>query len=324
MRAFVCESANALPTGLTELPSPKAGKGEVVMKTKAVALNFPDVLMIQGKYHAQPTFPFVPGLEAAGLIKEVGEGVTEYKVGDAVCAHMRNGALAEEIRIEIDYDISPVPFGVSFEQAVAIPVAYGTSLHALKDRGQLRAGETLLVLGASGGVGISAVQIGKLLGAKVIAAASTDDKLQLARNYGADHLINYEAQNLREVLRELTGGEGVNVVLDPVGDKYAEPALRSMAWHGRYLVVGFAAGQIPKMPLNLTIMKCCSIIGVALNRNAKRFPVAYRQNLQQLYDWVASGQMEPVISAQFPLEKSADAYAHVIGRKAQGKIVVTM
>src|SRR6478672_11964618 len=256
---------------MEELPSPKAGPGEVVVTVKAASVNFPDFLIIQNKYQFKPPLPFSPGSELAGVVKEVGAGVTNVKAGDKVIAFTTYGAFAEEVKTEAGR-LLPLPEGMDFASGAAFLLTYGTSDHALRDRGQLKAGETLLVLGAAGGVGLAAVEIGKAVGAAVIACASTDDKLAVCREHGADATINYATEDLRERVRQLTGDRGVDVVLDPVGGPFSEPALRSMAWRGRFVVVGFAAGDIPRIPLNLTLLKGCSIVGAFLGAWMRREP----------------------------------------------------
>ena len=262
MRAVLCKSFGPPESLVVEdIASPTPGLGEVVLSVKAASVNFPDVLIIQNKYQVKPPLPFSPGSEMAGVVKAVGEGVTAARPGDAVMAITTHGAFAEEVKTEARR-LLPIPPGMAFTTAAAFGLTYATSEHALCDRGALQAGETLLVLGAAGGVGLAAIEIGKILGARVIACASSDDKLAVCRAHGADDTINYAAEDLRERLKALTGGRGADVIYDPVGGAYTEPALRSIAWRGRLLVVGFAAGEIPKIPLNLTLLKGCSIVGV--------------------------------------------------------------
>jgi NADPH2:quinone reductase len=262
MKAVLCK-AYGPPESLVveDLPSPQPGAGEVVIAVKAASVNFPDVLIIQNKYQFKPALPFSPGSEVAGVVKAVGDGVTNVAPGDSVMAITVYGAFAEEVKTEARR-LLPLPDGMNFANAAAFGLTYATSHFALVDRGELKTGETLLVLGAAGGVGIAAIEIGKVLGARVIACASTGEKLAVCREHGADETINYAIEDLRERIKELTGGTGVDVVYDPVGGQYTEPAMRSLAWRGRLLVVGFAAGEIPKIPLNLTLLKGCSIVGV--------------------------------------------------------------
>jgi NADPH2:quinone reductase len=273
MRALLCKE-HGLPDRLElvdDWPAPQAEKGQVVIGIRAAGLNFPDVLIIQGKYQFQPEMPFVPGGECAGEVIAVGEGVDRYKVGDKVIAMTGHGCFCEQIAVD-QHAVMPMPEGLDFTQAAGVAMTYFTSYHALKQRAKLKEGETLLVLGAAGGVGSTAVELGKMMGAKVIAAASSEEKLALCRELGADETINYSEQDLKGAIKELTGGKGVDVVYDPVGGDYAEPALRGMGWNGRYLVVGFAAGDIPEVPLNLALLKGCSIVGVFWGRLSARSP----------------------------------------------------
>src|SRR6187455_1778576 len=274
MKAVLCKQFGP-PESLVveELPSPKAGAGEVVVSVKAASLNFPDVLIIQNKYQFKPPLPFSPGSEMSGLVKEVGEGVKGYKPGDRVIAFTTYGAFAEEVKVEASR-LVPIPDGMDYNSAAAFMLTYGTSDHALRDRGALKAGETLLVLGAAGGVGLAAIDIGKALGARVIACASSEEKLAVCRSHGADAGINYATEDLRERIKVLTEGRGVDVVYDAVGGPYSEPAFRSLAWRGRLLVVGFAAGEIPKLPLNLALLKGASAVGVFWGDFARREPHA--------------------------------------------------
>jgi len=312
-----------------DVPSPKPGKGEVVITVRACGVNFPDALMIQDKYQFRPSLPFSPGAEAAGIVKEIGEGVTNLKPGDKVIASARAGGFAEEMLANASRCV-PMPDGVDFAVAASFSLTYGTSLYALKDRAHLKAGERLVVLGAAGGVGISAVELGKAMGAHVIAAASTQDKVDLARTYGADDGFVYPAgplskdqqKSFSDTIKRLTGGRGADVLYDPLGGDYAEPALRAMNWEGRYLVIGFAAGEIPRVPLNLALLKSCDIVGVFWGAWMEREPAAGFANLQQLADWVAQKKLKPHISARFPLERAGEAIRMLMDRKAQGKIVV--
>ena len=267
MKAVVCRE-HGMPDKLElvqDWPDPAVGDNDVLIRVKAAGLNFPDVLVIQGKYQFQPDLPFIPGNECSGEVAAVGPAVTRFKPGDKVIAAAGTGAFCESIAVH-ESVVFPMPAGLSFEQAAGVSITYFTSYYALKQRANLQPGETLLVLGAAGGVGTTAIELGKLMGAKVIAAASTDEKLELCRQLGADEVINYSTTSLKDALKALTGGRGVDVVYDPVGGDYAEPAVRSMAWNGRYLVIGFASGPIPKIPLNLTLLKGCSIVGVFWGR----------------------------------------------------------
>jgi len=306
-----------------ELESPVAGPGEVVLSMKAASVNFPDVLIIQNKYQVKPPLPFSPGSELAGIVKSVGDGVTAFRPGDAVMAITGYGAFAEEVKADAAR-LLPIPAGMNFASAAAFGLTYATSEHALCDRGALKAGETLLVLGAAGGVGIAAIEIGKVLGARVIACASTDEKLAVCREHGADETINYATEDLRERLKSLTGGKGPDVVYDPVGGAYTELALRSIAWRGRLLVVGFAAGDIPKIPLNLTLLKGCSIVGIFWGEFTRREPQRFLEAMAKLGRWFGEGKLKPHISATFPLERAADALTLMAERKVKGKVVVTV
>jgi NADPH2:quinone reductase len=323
MRAVLCKELG-LPEKLVveEVPSPTAGKGQVVLSVKACGVNFPDTLIIQGKYQFKPELPFSPGGEVAGVVKEVGEGVTAVKPGDRVIASSTWGGFAEELVVEADRTI-PMPEAMDFVPASAFVLTYGTSYHALKDRGQLQAGETLLVLGASGGVGISAIQIGKMMGARVIAAASTAQKLQVCKDNGADEVINYAEEDLRARVKELTSKKGVDVIYDPVGGPFSELALRDMAWKGRFLVVGFAAGEIPKVPLNLTLLKGCSIVGVFWGAFTRKEPENNRRNNEELLQFFVEGKVKPHIYATYPLEEAAQALNDVMHKRVSGKVVLT-
>ena len=306
-----------------DVPSPRPGPGSVVVSVKAAGVNFPDVLIIQDKYQFKPPLPFSPGCELAGIVKEVGEGVVRVKPGDAVMAYTTYGAFAEEATVDAER-LLPIPEGMDFVSAAAFPLTYATVDHALHDRGGLRTGETLLVLGAAGGIGVAAIEIGKALGARVIAAASSDDKLAVCRQHGADETINYAAGDLREQVKQLTGSAGVDVVCDPVGGPYSEPALRSLAWRGRLLVIGFAAGEIPKIPLNLTLLKGCSIVGVFWGEFTRREPDRFAATVSRLATWYREGKLRPHVSQTFPLERTADALALMAGRQVKGKLVITL
>jgi len=306
-----------------DVPPLAAGPGEVVIGVKAASVNFPDVLIIQNKYQVKPPLPFSPGSEVAGVVTSVGDGVTDLKAGDRVMAITGYGAFAEEVKTEARRAL-PLPAGMDFESAAAFGLTYATSEHALVDRGTLQAGETLLVLGAAGGVGLAAIEIGKILGARVIACASTDDKLAVCRAHGADETINYATEDFRERVKALTDGKGPDVIYDPVGGPYTEPALRSIAWRGRLLVVGFAAGEIPKIPLNLTLLKGCAIVGVFWGDWARREPAPFAEAMKRLEGWYAAGRLKPHISATFRLERAADAIALMASRKVTGKVVLTV
>jgi len=305
---------------IAELPSPKPGKDQVVVSVEAVGMAFFDVLTVEGKYQELPKPPFSPGCELSGVVKEAGEGVTSFKPGDAVF-----GTVLQACREEAVADVDKLwarPASLSPEVAAGFGTNYVTSWFALKYRGALKPGETLLVLGASGGVGIAAVEIGKLLGARVIACASTAEKLETCRRHGADELINYETEDVRARIKELTGGRGVDVCYDPVGDKYAEPMVRSMAWDGRYLIVGFAAGVPPKIPLNLALLKGSALIGVYFGGMMAAEPQRARKIYAEIIDLVASGKLKPLISRTYALGETVEALRALSSRQVQGKIVV--
>ncbi|HEY2336693.1 MAG TPA: NADPH:quinone oxidoreductase family protein, partial [Burkholderiales bacterium] len=307
MKAVVCKQFGPPESLVVEdLPSPRPGPGEVVVSMKAASVNFPDVLIIQNKYQFKPPLPFSPGSELAGVVKEAGAGVAGFKAGDRVIAFTTYGAFAEEVKTEAAR-LLPLPEGMDFTTGAAFLLTYGTSDHALRDRAALRAGETLLVLGAAGGVGLAAIEIGKALGARVIACASSADKLAVCREHGADEGIDYAKEDLRERIQAITGKSGVDVVYDPVGGPYTEPAFRSLAWRGRLLVVGFAAGEIPKLPLNLALLKGASVIGVFWGDFVRREPKEFERSLRQLGEWYRQGKLRPHVSQTFPLEKAVEA-----------------
>lgn len=325
MRAVVC-SEHGLPEKLTlatDWPEPELGEHDVLIEVKAAGLNFPDVLIIQGKYQMQPDMPFVPGGECAGVIQAVGDKVTRFKVGDKVISAGGSGAFCERIAVH-EFGAFPMPEALTFEQAAGVSITYFTSYYALKQRANLQAGETLLVLGAAGGVGTTAVELGKLMGAKVIAAASSDEKLELCKKLGADEVINYSEVGLKDAIKELTGGKGVDVVYDPVGGDYAEPAIRGMAWNGRYLVIGFASGPIPKIPLNLTLLKGCSLVGVFWGRFTGEEPEVNLKNIEELWELFNAGKIAPVVTDSFPLEQYEEAFNCMMERRARGKVILTM
>ena len=323
MKAVLCKQYGP-PESLVleELPAPKPGAGEVVIWVKAASVNFPDFLIIQNKYQFKPPLPFSPGSELAGVVKEVGSGVSGWRSGDRVIAFTTYGAFAEEVKTEANR-LLPLPEGMDFVTGAAFLLTYGTSEHALADRGELKKGETLLVLGAAGGVGLAAIEIAKALGARVIACASSEEKLAVCREHGADATINYAAEDLRERVKALTDGRGVNVVYDAVGGPYSEPAFRSLAWRGRLLVVGFAAGEIPKLPLNLALLKGASVVGVFWGDFARREPQRFRASAEQLGRWYREGKLRPHVSQTLPLAKAAEAINLLASRQAKGKIVLT-
>jgi len=322
MKALVCKQFGP-PESLVleEVPSPKPGAGEVVISIKAASVNFPDVLIIQNKYQFKPPLPFSPGSELAGVVKEVGPGVSNVKPGDKVIAFTAFGAFAEEVKTEAAR-LLPLPEGMSYEEGASFILTYGTTDHALRDRGQLKAGETLLVLGAAGGVGVAALEIGKALGARVIACASSDDKLAVCRQHGADECINYASEDLRERIKALVGGKGVDVIYDAVGGPYSEPAFRSIAWRGRHLVIGFAAGDIPKLALNLALLKGASVVGVFWGDFTRREPQAFAESARQLARWYREGKLKPHVSTTFPLAQAAEAMNLLASRQAKGKVVI--
>jgi NADPH2:quinone reductase len=323
MRAVVCKEFGP-PEQLVieDLPSPAPGPGEVVISMRAASLNFPDVLIVQNKYQFKPPLPFSPGTELSGVVKAVGEGVVRVAPGDRVMAYTTYGAFAEEVKTE-EARVLAMPPGMDFPEAAAFIVAYGTSDHALSDRAALRRGETLLVLGAGGGVGLAAVEIGKALGARVIACASSADKLAVSLSHGADEGIDYSKEDLRERIKQITAGRGVDVVFDPVGGAYTEPVLRSTAWRGRLLVVGFAAGDIPKIPLNLPLLKGSSIVGVFWGEFTRREPQAFAARMRQLGEWFEQGKLKPHVSGMLPLERAVEALQMMASRKVTGKVVLT-
>jgi NADPH2:quinone reductase len=325
MKALVCRE-HGMPEKLDlvdDWPEPEIGDNDVLVDVKAAGLNFPDVLIIQGKYQFQPDLPFIPGGECSGVVAAVGSKVKRFKPGDKVISSTGAGAFCARIGVN-ENAVFPMPPVLSFEQAAGISITYFTSYYALKQRANLQPGETLLVLGAAGGVGTTAIELGKLMGAKVIAAASSDEKLALCKQLGADEVINYSEVSLKDAIKELTGGKGVDVVYDPVGGDYAEPAVRSMAWNGRYLVIGFASGPIPKIPLNLTLLKGCSIVGVFWGRFTGEEPAQHVKNIEELWELFSSGKLSPVVTDVYPIEQFEEAYNCMIERRARGKVIMTL
>lgn len=322
MKALIC-SQYGPPENLRvqDMPDPQPAAGEVVVRVRAAGVNFPDALIVQNLYQFKPTPPFSPGGEAAGEVLAVGAGVSRFKVGDKVIALTIWGGFAEQVLAKED-QLFPMPQGLSFEVAGSLLLTYGTCIHALRDRAGLQPGQTVLILGAAGGIGIAAIELAKALGARVIAAASSAEKLATCRAKGADEVINYREQNLRDEIKRITGGKGVDVVLDPVGGDYAEQALRSMAWRGRYLVVGFTDGQIPRLPLNLVLLKGCAIVGVFWGDFVAREPQAAQTDLQDLVAMLARGQIQPLISARYSLQDASKAILELSQRRAQGKLIV--
>lgn len=322
MKAVLCKAFGPADTLVIEdTSSPHIKKNEVLLDVHAAGINFPDTLIIEGKYQFKPPFPFSPGGEAAGVISAVGENVSHLKLGDRVMALTGWGSCAEQIAVPA-YNILPMPDAMDFTTAAAFSMTYGTAMHALKQRGALQAGETLLVLGASGGVGLAAIEIGKAMGARVIAAASSAEKLEVARQAGADELINYQDEDVRERLKTLTKGQGVDVIIDPVGGDLFETVFRSIAWNGRMLVIGFASGTIPSLPANLPLLKGAAVIGVFWGSFAQRQPQDNVANFQQLFAWFAEGKLKPLVSQTFALEDTAQAINTLAARKAVGKLVI--
>ncbi len=322
MKALLCVQ-HGLPDTLElrDVPSPEPGEGQVLIQVAACSVNFPDTLMIRNMYQFKPELPFSPGGEVSGIVIRTGPGVRHLKEGQRVFALCGWGGFAEEVVVEAGRVFPMLP-GMDFVTAASVMYNYATSYHALKDRAELKAGETLLVLGAGGGVGLAAVELGKMMGAKVIAAASSDDKLEVCREKGAEMVINYNREDLKEALKTLTSGKGVDVVYDPVGDRYAEPALRSMAWNGRYLVVGFAGGEIPKIPLNLALLKGCAITGVFWGQYAARETAKNMSNIQELAGFFMQGKLKPHIYKRYSLSEAPQAFDDMMNRKVVGKAVV--
>jgi len=323
MHAWLCEN----PIGVEaltwkELPTPEPKAGEVRVAIRAASLNFPDLLIVQNKYQMKPPLPFVPGSEYAGVVDAVGAGVTHLKLGDAVAAFGGTGGFGTHAVVNAAL-VMPLPPGFAFDDAAAFILTYGTTHHALLDRGALKAGETVLVLGAAGGVGTAAIQIAKTVGARVIAAASSDEKCALCRDLGADVTINYSSGNIRDELKALTDGKGPDVVYDPVGGDLAEPVFRSIAWRGRYLVVGFAQGGIPALPLNLALLKGAAVVGVFWGEFARREPKANAKALGELAQWYAQGKIKPVIDSRLPMAQLPQAFARMGSRQVRGKLVMT-
>ena len=324
MKALVC-SAFGPPSQLSvqDLPSPEPGANQVLIDVHAAGCNYPDYLIVQGLYQFKPSLPFSPGAEVAGVISAVGEGVTDFAVGDRVVANMIWGGFAEQAIAEVA-SVVKLADGFDFKEASGLLLTYATSLYGLKDRGRLKPGETLLVLGAAGGVGLAAVQLGKALGARVIAAASSPEKLAFCKEAGADELIDYSQEDLKQRAKELTGGQGADVIYDPVGGDFTEAALRAIAWEGRFLVIGFAAGRIPQIPLNLALLKGCEIVGVFWGSFVARNPAGHRAHVQTLFDLWSEGKIKPVVSKTYSLENATQAIEDLGQRRARGKIVITV
>jgi NADPH2:quinone reductase len=322
MKAVLCKEWGP-PESLVleDIPAREPGPGQVRVRVRAASVNFPDVLIIQNKYQFKPERPFSPGSEAAGDVISVGPGVTTVKPGDRVLAHVGHGAFAEELVASVD-KVVVLPQDLSYEVASAFILTYGTSWHALVDRADMKAGETVLVLGAAGGVGVAAIEIAKARGARVIAAASTEEKLAVCREHGADETINYETEDLREGIKRTTGGKGPDIIYDPVGGKYAEPAFRSIGWRGRYLVIGFANGQIPALPLNLMLLKGASVVGVFWGDYTRREPQANAKDVKDMMALLAQGKLRPHISARYRLDQVPQALNDMAARKVTGKVLI--
>ena len=324
MKAVLCKAWGP-PESLSveEVAEPAPGPGEVVVTVKAAGLNFLDTLIIEGKYQYKPDRPFSPGAEIAGVVSRLGRHVTGFAEGDRVMAYLAWGGCREKVAVAAD-SVIPLPPGIGFEAAAGLTVTYGTTIHALRDRARMKPGETLVVLGAAGGVGQAAIEIGKVLGARVIACASSDEKLDFCRRLGADETVNYTQRDLKLALRELTDGKGVDVVYDPVGGDLTEPALRALAWNGRLLVIGFAAGDIPRIPLNLVLLKGCQIVGVFWGEHARREPERHRTNMAALLNWCAAGRITPHVHRTYRLEETPAALQAIARREVIGKAIVVL
>ncbi|MGB0505871.1 MAG: NADPH:quinone oxidoreductase family protein [Pikeienuella sp.] len=323
MKALICDAFGPYASHkVQDVQPPVLKKGCLRIAVKAAGVNFPDILIVEGKYQLKPPFPFTPGSECAGIVAEIGEGVKGFEIGDCVFFGAMHGAFAEEMVAPAQL-VFRIPDGMNFEQASAINLVYGTSYYALKQRADLKLGEKLFVMGAAGGVGLAAVELGKAMGATVIAGASSAEKCAVATEHGADMVINYSEEDIKSRVKELSGG-GVDVIYDPVGDKFAEPAFRTLNWGGRYLVVGFAAGEIPKLPLNLALLKSAEIRGVFWGAWIQRDWAAHRQNTEEFLQMFADGKIKPRISGAYPLEDFVKAYDEIAERRAMGKVVLTM
>lgn len=322
MKALLCQQFGPIESLiLSDIESPSITENQVLIKVKACGVNFPDTIIVQGKYQFKPAFPFSPGGEVAGIVKAVGSNVRHLKVGDRVFSLTGHGGFAEEVIGEVNKTF-PMPPEMDFITASSTMYTYGTSYHALKDRAKLKADETILILGAAGGVGLAAVQLAKIMGAKVIAAASTTEKLEICKQMGAFETINYETEDIKEKIKEITGGKGVDVVYDAVGDKYSEPSVRSLAWKGRYLVVGFAAGEIPKIPLNLTLLKGSSLVGVFWGMFAQKEPIQSMQNFIEILNFIKEGKLKQHIHKTYNLFNAKEALLDLANRKVIGKCVI--
>lgn len=323
MRAVICkEFAPYKNLTVEEVADPQAGPGQVVIDVKAAGVNFPDILLVEGKYQMKPPLPFTPGGEVSGTIAAVGDGVEGFKVGDRVVAATLLDGFAEKV-VTAANQVAPIPDSMPFDEAAALITTYATTIHALKQRGDLKSGETLVVLGAGGGVGTAACQLGKAYGARVIGCARGKEKLEAARQAGADELVDYDSEDLKARLKELTGGKGADVVYDAVGGGYSEPAMRALGWGGRFLVIGFAAGDIPKMPLNLALLNSRDIRGVFWGAWAGQFPQENGKNMAELFELYVAGKIKPMVSASYPLDDVTKAFDDLMQRRVKGKVVLT-
>ncbi|MCR9213342.1 MAG: NADPH:quinone oxidoreductase family protein [Proteobacteria bacterium] len=324
MKALVCKEFGGPDIlEMDEVDEPQVSKGMVKIEVHSVGLNFPDTLMIAGKYQFKPPFPFSPGMECAGIVAEIGEGVTNVAVGDRVMANHGVGGFAEYV-LAPEEGTYKIPDNMAFDKAAGFPVTYGTTYHALVDRGDLKPGEVLLVHGAAGGVGLNAVELGKALGATVIGTVGSDDKMDIVTQYGADHVINYSTESIRDRVKELTGGKGADVIYDPVGGDAFDQSMRCINWNGRLLVIGFASGRIAELKTNLALLKGCSVVGVFWGEFARRHPDQNRANFQAMLDMVEEGKINPHVSMHFPLEQGADAMKALLSRKSTGKVIITV
>jgi len=324
MRALLCRSLGSIDDlEVAEIGSPRLGSGQVRIQVHASGVNFPDILMVEGKYQVKPELPFIPGLEVAGIVLECARGVDHVRPGDRVLAFARRGGGHAQEVVVPNAIVTPIPDAMDFIVAAAFPVAYGTAHFALTHRGRLLAGEVLLVLGASGGVGLAAIEIGKLLGARVIAAASTPDKLAIARRHGADEVIDYAADNLRDRVRDLTDGKGVDVVFDPVGGEVFRQSMRCVGWEGRILVVGFASGEIPQVATNIILVKNVSVTGVVFGEHSWRYPEDTRRRLTKLLEHYSANRLRPLVTKTYPLSQARQALAEIRDRRVSGKLVLT-
>ncbi len=324
MKALVCsELGSTQDLTIETREDPEPGAGEVLIEVKAAGVNFPDILTVEGKYQFKPPLPFIPGTEVSGVVTKLGEGVTTRQVGDEVVGMVQMGAFATQV-VTSEYTTFPKGDSMSFDQAAGFAVTYGTSYYALKQRAQLQAGETVLVLGAAGGVGIATIQIAKAMGATVIAAASTEEKLDFACEAGADMRINYSTEDLKEKVKELTKGKGADIIYDPVGGDFSEQAFRAIAWNGRFLVIGFASGPIPKMPLNLALLKGASLVGVFWGAWSARDPRSSQQNFKELVEMIDGGKFTPLVTEVYSLDDHSSAFGSIAERRAKGKVILSM